>query len=218
VHYSWETSAFIHDAIHNTEDSYVFTFLSLDKDNATQSRLSETATENLRQLLFSRPRFSSPMDMEPLRILIDIARDQNYYTVKGPLQIGKVYRSGHNEFFGIIWNGRPTFMGREVNIYDLPPVRFFDPETTLLIDALPNNFRDISEFDFGDETAFVHKAYFEGRLRDNLPEAYRIRLGRIFRDIAYHRFVTDRENITQESQSIAAEVQAGETREEQDHA
>lgn len=208
VFYSRETASFIHEAIHETADPYIFTFLSLDEDRATNNQLSDTATEKLRQLLFSRPRFSSPMDMEPLSILIDMARDQNHYTVKGPLQIAKVYRSGHNEFFGIIWNGKATFMGREVNIYDLPPVRFFDPENTRLIDALPIDFYDIADFDFGEESTFVQRAYSDGKLRDDLPEAYRIRLARIFRDIAYQHFVTDRETALKDQRSQANTAEA----------
>ena len=220
IYYSRETASFIHEAIHETEDLYVFKFLSLDKDNSTDNTLSNTAEENLRQILYSRPRFSSPMDMEPLRILIDMARDQNHYTVKGPLQIAKVYRSGHNEFFGIIWNGKATFMGREVNIYDLPPVSFFDPETTRLIDALPLNFSGISKFDFGEEAAFVQKAYCDGKLRDDLPEAYRIRLVRIFRDVAYRDFVNDREadSIDQITQTITTENMQSESEGEQQNA
>ena len=39
IYYSRDTASFIHEAIHETEDLYVFKFLSLDDDNSTDNTL-----------------------------------------------------------------------------------------------------------------------------------------------------------------------------------
>lgn len=135
-------------------------------------------------------------DMEPLRVLARMSLDNAYPEIGGALQVGKVYRSGNNEFFGMMWpssSGEPWFLGRKINPYDAPPMRFIDPETTTFVEGLPQDFDDLDSYNFLEETQFVQKCYPQKKLDPALPEAYRNRLKRIFRDVAYREFVLRRE-------------------------
>lgn len=133
--------------------------------------------------------------MQPLRVLAHMSLDSAYPEIGGALQVGKVYRSGNNEFFGMMWpssNGEPWFLGRKINPYDAPPMRFIDPETTNFVEGLPEDFDDLDSYDFLDEAPFVKKCYPQKKLDPALPEAHRNRLKRIFRDVAYREFVARR--------------------------
>lgn len=131
-------------------------------------------------------------DMQPLRVLARMSRSAEYHEIGGAIQIAKVYRSGHNEFFGMMWppnSGEPWFLGRKISPYDAPPIRFIDPESTRFVEGLPQDFDDLDSYDFLEETLFVQKCYPQKKLDPALPEASRNRLKRIFRDIAYREFV-----------------------------
>ena len=132
IYYSEALQAFSHDAIHNK--GLVHVFCSLSKDEHQDSTIITEAERLLDDRLFAMGRRHAELDMEPLSVLVQMSRDDTAYpTVGGALQIGKVYRSGRNEFFGILWpsesDGRPHFLGKPINPYDAPPIRFMDPDT-----------------------------------------------------------------------------------------
>jgi len=132
-------------------------------------------------------------DMQPLRVLARMSLDHTYVEIGGALQVAKVYRSGHNEFFGMMWpssRGNPWFLGRRINPYDAPPMRFIDPETTAFVEGLPQDLDDLDAHDFREETQFIQECYPLKKLDPALPEAQRNRLKRILRDVAYREFVT----------------------------
>jgi hypothetical protein len=196
VFYSEALQAFSHYAVHDQDMVHVFCFLSRDEFNG--STITAEAERMLDEKLFNAGRRHALLDMEPLSVLVQMSRDDTLYpSVGGALQIGKVYRSGRNEFFGIVWpsisDGRPHFMGKPINLYDAPPLRFFDPDTGGLIEHLPGEFWDVEQFDFGEEKRFIQNAYPEHKLRSDLSEAHRLRLNRIFQDAAYRQFVQARE-------------------------
>lgn len=63
------------------------------------------------------------MDMEPLQVLIQMSRDTTLREVDVAIQIGKVYKSGTSEFFGINWpsrDGKPHFQGRSFITHSKP--------------------------------------------------------------------------------------------------
>ena len=65
------------------------------------------------------------MDMEPLKLLREIALDASTREVGGSLQIAKVYKSNRTEFFGITWpssDSAPYFQGRKYNQVTKPGV------------------------------------------------------------------------------------------------
>lgn len=49
-----------------------------------------------------------------------MSRDRAEFTsIMGALQIAKIYKSGHNEMFGVMWpsiKGRPHFLGKEYKL------------------------------------------------------------------------------------------------------
>ena len=72
-------------------------------------------------VIFCRPRrcvgerevSENVLDMEPLKVVTIMSRNKpEFTTVAGAIQIAKVYRSGHSEFFGVMWEsikGKPYF-------------------------------------------------------------------------------------------------------------
>lgn len=206
--YSLELEAYIHEAIHNNDSARVFAFIGDNIDEARQLLIDDLNT--------SGKILDGTLDMEPLRVLAVMSRDRDRFrTIGGALQIAKVYRSGNSEFFGVMWpsnmNGKPAFLGREVKLYDAPPMRLLDPDTAGFIENLPAVFGDLESYDFGDEAKFVQDCYPDKRLNPELPEAWRHRLHRIFRDRAYREFVAQRESLIIEaapaSVDIASEVE-----------
>jgi hypothetical protein len=191
IYYSPELQVFTHQKMNDEGDDRIVVFLGDEIDSA--ERLLSDDLRNSGKVI------RGSLDMEPIRVLARMSRDDHEYpTIGGALQIGKIYRSGHNEYLGIMWqstaDGKPYFMGKEINPFDAPPIRFIDPDTTKFVEVLPAAFIDIDAFDFGTETRFIQDAYPNLKLKDEIPEAHRMRLGRIFHDFAYRKFVKDRES------------------------
>ncbi|MDZ4722069.1 MAG: hypothetical protein SH847_26710 [Roseiflexaceae bacterium] len=193
VFYAQSESSFTQEACHNDNSARVITFLG-DEISRAEDLLEHELKTNRKYL-------RGALDMEPLQVVAQMARDRTQQSIGGALQVAKVYASGHNEFFGIMWpssNGEPYFMGRKLNVYDAPPMRFIDPDTAQFVDPLPQIFADLDKYDFGSETEFVRQCYGNGRhLKPTLTDAHRERLMRIMRDKAYHDFLHLREQTEQ---------------------
>ncbi len=188
VFYEPELKSFAHEAYHNKGASRIFAFLGDETDKATQLLAQEFSKDIERQL-------RGNLDMEPMRVLVRMSRDANdIYLIGGALQIAKVYRSGHNEFFGMMWpstvNGRATVLGQSVNQSEAPPSRYYDPDTALFVETLPNRISSVDFAVFGEDRDFVTRCYPGDALDFTLREADRNRLTRIFRTYAYSDFVT----------------------------
>ena len=135
-------------------------------------------------------------DMEPLKVLSIMSRDQERFsTIRGALQIAKVYKSGHNEFFGVMWpsiKGKPHFLGKEYKLFEKPEVRYFDPDTLVIHEmALPEYLDVISETLFGDYVSFVEKCYPNGKLTTNLSKSERKLLLEVIKHSFYQSVVND---------------------------
>jgi len=187
VAYNPSVKAFTATALHEREDQMPFTFIGDEV---------EKAEELMKEIRIAENRVFSPtLDMEPLRVLARMIGDKGYPSIGGSMQIAKVYQSGLHEFFGVrMPSGNMTILGRDVNPYDAPPLRFIDFETGGLIENLPVEFHDLRTYEFGVDTKFVCDCYPDGKLKSPLPEVHRKRLHRIFRDIAYRDFVKRRED------------------------
>ncbi len=199
INYNIEIKAFVPVTLHESEDEVIFTFMGCEIEGAP-----EKAKDLLEKELISSGRvFRKILDMEPLRVLARMIEDNNYPSIGGSLQIAKVYQSGLHEFFGVrMPSGKMSILGRDVNPYDAPPIRFMDFQTGDLIDDLPVEFRDLQNYEFGVDTKFVRDCYPNGRLKSSMPEAHCKRLHRILKDIAYSDFVKQREEA---SISVSAE-------------
>jgi hypothetical protein len=213
--YSSTLDSIEHSAITIPENSRVFRFLGDDVPEAEADLEQELKTRG--KLL------SGTLDMEPLVVLANMARTESEHpTIGGSLQIAKVYRSGHSEYFGIVWpsakNGERHFLGREINPYDAPPVRFLDPDSGGFIDLLPSRFGDLLKYDFGPEKDFVEDCYAKDDfgLKD-LSDTQKVRLIRILKEQAYDLFLKERSEVQSASESedgatmtpTAAEGEAG---------
>lgn len=187
IFYSPLLHAFTHEEAFATSH---FIFIG-DKIDVAESLLADTIYESKRAL-------ASSFDMEPFRVVAQMAREtQEYNMIGGALQVGKVYRSGHNEFLGVMWpsttNGKPCLHGRELNPFDAPPIRFLDPDSAAFVDALPATLGSLDTNIFGADARFVKECYADDHLNADLGEARRDRLKRIFQTQAYHDFVAERE-------------------------
>ena len=132
-----------------------------------------------------------------------MSRDQeNYSTIRGALQIAKVYKSGHNEFFGVLWPsilGRPHFLGKEYRLFDKPEVRYIDPDTLVIHELpLPERLTEIAERIFGDYTSFVELCYPNGIKRSNLNKKEKQTLFEIFKHSTYQQFIETTNRIADE--------------------
>jgi hypothetical protein len=187
LYYNPALKAFTHNVI-SPSDPRAIIFLGDHQEEARalfEQRLRE-----------SDKLFSGAYDMEPLQVLVEMARNDEIYPIGGALQIAKIYRSGTSEFFGIMWpsatGGSPYFLGREMHIHDLPGVHVFDPDTTeVMDDELPLHLTVIDETIFGSESNFVVDCYPGNRLKNNLSEKVRKRLLEVMRSVAFKKFVED---------------------------
>lgn len=143
------------------------------------------------------------LDMEPLKVLTMMSRDRAEFTsILGAVQIAKVYKSGHNEFFGVLWPsilGRPHFLGKEYRLFEKPEVRYIDPDTLVIHELpLPERLTEIAERIFGDYTSFVELCYPNGIKRSNLNKKEKQTLFEIFKHSTYQQFIETTNRIADE--------------------
>lgn len=201
IGYNAAIKAFAANALHEREDKLPFYFIG-DATKEAEGLMKQILVEE--NLVFSRV-----LNMEPIRVLARMIEDKSYTSIGGSMQIAKVYQSGLHEFFGVrMPSGRLSVLGRDVNPYDAPPLRFIDFQNGELIDNLPEEFRDLQNYEFGIDTKFVSDCYPGGKLKAPLLEAHRKRLQRILRDVAYRDFLKYREEATATAQAERLEVNA----------
>src|SRR5207249_4591801 len=89
----------------------------------------DAANHRLRTLLYDgrAKTYSTGLDMEPLEVLRDIIRDQQFTSVGGP-QVAKVYQHLNVEFFGVLWDGQATVAGRSLLSYERAWIPALDPD------------------------------------------------------------------------------------------
>lgn len=193
LYYSKDAEGFVfQDFTDNPHKTRKYAFLG-DPDEG-DNNVERIAGSRLRDEFINDERFDDKLDLEPLRILIDICRDPKIRFVDGAIQVAKIYKSGSSEFFGVYWpsiEGTPYFQGREFSSHTKPEARYIDPDTLELIEELlPNHIADMSLFNDLDDFEFIRECYSEeGYLSSNLPAASRERLISVLREIAYITFV-----------------------------
>ena len=153
--------------------------------------LARNAAEQYKKEVFNNDSQDEKLDMEPLRVLIDMSRDTGIREVDGPIQIAKVYKSGTSELFGMYWQEKPHFQARTFAKHNKPDVRYFDPETlTLSEDQLPTVIEDLTHFSQLEDFEFICSCYGEdGGLKEDLSDNDRERLISVFHEAAYQSFI-----------------------------
>ena len=190
LYYSKDAGGFIYEGYHNQPKLRICTFLGDE----------EEAAKNLYGKEFEQDKIDAKLDMEPLKVLSIMARDKNNYnSIDGALQIAKVYSSGTLEFFGVMWpsiHGKPSFLGRELSLFNKPPVRYIDPDTAEIIEEpLPIRLSSITEDAFGTEFAFVQSCVDDDfNIKESLEAHERHRLTLALKDIAYKQFIKNEDN------------------------
>jgi hypothetical protein len=187
LYYEPVLKGFAHESV-NTGDARIFTFMG--------DHVEEAKTGLEAQLRDAGKILSGTLDMEPMQVLAQMSRDaDSYRPIGGAIQIAKVYQSGSNEFFGVMWpsaKGAPTFLGRQLSEHDMPPVRFFDPDlATILDDALPENLNEIDKELYGDEYEFMVKCYPESHLKAEISNRERKKLKKLIQSVAYRKYCDD---------------------------
>ena len=191
LYYNPGLKAFTHEAIDQGQ-ARVITHLGdhiPDAENILEAKLRETGN-----LLYGT------LNMEPLQVLAQMARDpQEYRPIGGAIQLAKIYQSGTSEFFGIMWPstaGQPTFLGRVLPIHNLPPVRLFDPDTALILeDTLPDTLNQIDPDLYEAEFDFVAECYPDGTLKAELSENKRKRLKRVIQSAAFRKYCAEQNQV-----------------------
>lgn len=200
--WSWKLQEFVLFKIYYdpAEQKFVFSDSLADlRKKAKQIVFIGDHLDEAKQLLnreFEGENSDNLADMEPLKVLSIMSRDQeNFSTIRGALQIAKVFKSGHNEFFGVMWpsiKGKPHFLGKEYKLFEKPEVRYFDPDTLVIHEmALPEYLETISETLFGDYVSFIEKCYPNGKLTTNLSKSERKLLLEVIKHSFYQSVVND---------------------------
>ena len=161
--------------------------------DAQQKDFLEQTKKRFQQLLIDEDKLDSKLDMEPLKLLREIAIDPGIREVGGSLQIAKVYKSSRTEFFGITWpssTSPPHFQGRKYSQTTKPPVRYLNPDTFEIIEMdLPDKIPLDDPSLYGVHIEFVRDCYPNGEMNENISERDRHRIKDILKDVAYTQFM-----------------------------
>jgi len=188
--YKFEAESFIHDEVGSDSMFYAFIGDELEK-----------AQENLEEEIKNTGKvLAREFDMEPFKVLLTMIRKSEYSTIDGAIQIAKIHPPGITEFFGVMWpsyDGKKTFLGKDVSFDNNPAVKFIDPDTCSIIgDELPEKLSNIEEEVYGINTKFIKDCYSDGKLKNDITKREKQILISIFSEIAYSQFL---ENEQQES-------------------
>jgi hypothetical protein len=196
--YSKEVEGFLFKEI--TDDDTKTRFYTFVGD-AQQDDFIEQTKRRFQQLLIDEDKLDSKLDMEPLKLLREIALDRSIREVGGSLQIAKVYKSSRTEFFGITWpssESPPYFQGRKYNQVTKPPVRYLNPETFEIMDMdLPGRINLDDEGIFGFHIDFVRECYPDGEVSNTISERDRHRIKNILKEVAYAQFLQRQQSIVE---------------------
>jgi hypothetical protein len=179
IEYSFEVHGFIPKTDYS---NLVFTMIGDELEEA-RKRLEDEIKSSGRILQGS-------LDMEPLKVLVQIVRDTKYDSISGALQIAKIYPPGQTEFFGVYhpsaMNGKRTFLGRDVSQTNNPSVRFIDPDTGSITDLeVPQSLKGMSIEAFGTDKDFADYCYPDGMLKEGLTEREKELMKSILKDSSY---------------------------------
>jgi hypothetical protein len=201
LYYSHDVKGFVYseEAIENKLGKIAFLGDPEGDISKEENNIVDTASKKYKQALIKKDRYDGKLDMEPFDVLVDMARDTTIREVDGALQLGKIYRSGTNEFFGMYWpsvKGKPTFLGKPYDKHNKPLVKYFDPDTGLLLEeGVPKSLINLESFQDNDDYNFLKDCYSqEGNfLKTTISEKEREKLVKIFREHSYVAFIKEAE-------------------------
>lgn len=205
--WNWKTQLLEFWEIYYGKEEKRFLYNGYDNKNPRAylmigDHLDEAEELFVEELSKNSKRIQGSYDMEPFLVLSRMARNSSdYRSIDGALQVAKVYQSGSTEFFGVMWQsvtGKHTFLGRELNPYIKPQIRFIDPDLGVILDLelpkkinklTPELISKIKADDFGTEYKFIEDCYPNGEQKPDLTEKQKEMLLAIFKDNSYKRFL-----------------------------
>ncbi|MDR4506747.1 MAG: hypothetical protein MRJ65_00685 [Candidatus Brocadiaceae bacterium] len=194
IYFSKDIDAFLYNEETEKEvKSRVCVFLGDPEDEC--KNISKIAKQKYKDLLIKKDKFDSRLDMEPLEVLVEMSRSKDVYEVDGAIQIGKIFKSGTNEFFGIYWpsiNGKPSFLGKIYEKHSMPKARYFDPDTCLILEEyIPKCLANIEVFKNSEDYEFLKSCYCDedNYLKLDITEKEREKLLSIFQAYSYKSFM-----------------------------
>lgn len=207
LYYSKDANAFVFKEETSIEEkSRVCVFLGDPDGNieAGEKNISAIADKKYKEELIRRDKFDSKLDMEPLHVIAAMSRDKSIYEVDGSLQVAKVYKSGTNEFFGVMWpsvKGAPSFLGNYYSKHNKPRVKYLDPDNCEIIEAeIPKCLVNMEAFSGTDDYDFLKSCYSQedSFLKQDITDIEREKLIVIFREHSYEAFL----KIAEENQQL----------------
>lgn len=217
--WDWQKSNFRVWDLFYLEETEGFVFKELTDDRSKTRfykfigdatiEVEKEAKDRLKLMLYEEDKQDEKLDMEPLKILKDIALDPNISKVGGSLQIAKVYKSSRTEFFGIVWQsskGSPYFQGRQYNYFNKPLVRYINSDTFEIMNMdLPQSISNLDMNIFGEDSTIIQECYPSGILSFNIPESKKDRLKAVFKEAIYVDFLVRQDKI-HKKQEISEEI------------
>jgi hypothetical protein len=130
-HYVPADEAFRHATV-TRKPPGLYTFIGDRHDENENENVVPFAEDRLRELLAERGKWQDgPLDMEPFEVLVELIRDDRFYTVGGPPQVAKVYQHMNAQRFAVRWpaaDGSPTYGGRVLLDHEGLNVPEIDPD------------------------------------------------------------------------------------------
>lgn len=190
IFYSFDSEGFVFE---ENYERIVFSMIG-DKLDEARNKLQDEMIKNNRIM-------AGFLDMEPLKVLVEIIRDSGIDIISGPVQFAKIYPPGVTEVFGVYYpsamNGTKTFLGRDVSNTNNPSVRFLDPDTgTVSGQDVPPSIVSVDTSAFGSSEEFVLSCYEGSVIKENLSEKEIELLQSHFKDYAYRQYLKNlKENL-----------------------
>jgi hypothetical protein len=196
IFYSYESHGFVFNSDY---EGLVFAMIG-DRLDEARDKLEQEIVKNKRAL-------SGYLDMEPLKVLVEIIREPTFDSISGAVQLAKIYPPGITEVFGVYYpsiEGTKTFLGRDVSKTNNPSVRFVDPDTgSISGQEVPSSITGIDTTVFGVNEEFVTSCYEGVSIRENLTEKESELLQSVFKDYAYKQYLQSVNNNLEIEQSVA---------------
>jgi len=197
--WNWQTQLLEFWEIYYGMEEKKFLYNGYDSTTARAYHMIGDHLEEAEELLMEEltnngKKIQGSFDMEPFMVLSRMARDvEQYRPIDGALQVAKVYQSGSTEFFGVMWQsvkGKHTFLGRELNPYVKPQIRFVDPDSGTILDLeLPKNIAKLNMDEYGNESEFIESCFPDGNIKPGLSDTEKEMLLAIFKDNSYKSFL-----------------------------
>lgn len=203
IFYSKEINGFAFKEETSEEEKSRFCVFLGDPETGDRD-IARIAKKKYEELLIKKDKFDAQLDMEPVEVLIEMSRDKGMREVDGSIQIGKIYKSGNSELFGVFWpsiDGKPNFLGKNYEPHNKPNIKFYDPDTCFIIDEkIPKSLVNINDFETHRDYEFLKSCYSDedNYLKEDISEKDKLKLYSIFHDYAYKVFL----EIAEENQNL----------------